>query len=220
MVFSALDKGKDMVAKIVKQGIALWFTLIMGMELTYGAQYEAGVHYFELPTPVAISGDGVEVTEYFSYMCGHCYQFEPVLAAWVERLPEDVVFDRTPAIWNKPYQQMAQVYYTLKAMNVLDKMHLEVFNAIHLKRMNLQDPSKIADLLADNGIDGVAFGKVFASFGVRASLQQAEARGRAYQATGVPSLIVNGKYRIDAGAAGSTQAMLAIADYLIELERP
>jgi len=55
---------------------------------------------------------------------------------------------------------------------------------------------------------------------VLATLQQAEARGRAYQATGVPSLIVNGKYRIDAGAAEGTQGMLAIADYLIELERP
>ncbi len=206
--------------RIIRRYLGFGLMALLGTHSAVGAPYEAGVHYVELPTPVAVRADGIEVTEYFSYGCGYCYQFEPVLSAWVERLPEDVVFSRTPAIWNQGYKHLAQTYYTLKAMNVLEKMHLEVFNAIHLKRLNLVDPSEMADFLTDNGVDGIAFGKVFNSFGVLATLQQAEARGRAYQATGVPSLIVNGKYRIDAGAAEGTQGMLAIADYLIELERP
>ena len=186
-----------------------------------GAQYEEGVHYQVLDpqAPLSTSGDGIEVSEYFSYGCGHCFQFDPVLTAWLETLPEDVVFDRTPAIWNDYYGNLAQTYYTLKAMDLLESLHLPVFEAIHVKRKNLSKPSIIADFLEASGVEPETFAKVFNSFGVRMSLQQAEARGRAYRASGVPTLIVNGKYRIEARGAGSTREMLKVAEFLIQLER-
>ena len=37
--------------------------------------------------------------------------------------------------------------------------------------------------------------------------------------TGVPTLIVNGKFRIDSKMAGSYPEMLKIADFLIDAER-
>ncbi len=195
------------------------FIVLVGWSLGVSAQYESGVHYVELPTPLSVSGDGVEITEYFSYACNHCYQFEPSLAAWVAKLPDDVTFTRTPAMWTDTYRFFAQTYYTLRAMNVLEKMHLEVFNAVHLERKNIMNPKAMAEFLSGLGVDAISFGKVFTSFGVQASLQQAEARGLAYRATGVPTLIVNGKYRVEARGAGGTSGMLKVAEYLINLER-
>ncbi len=133
----------------IKRFVAASSILLILFSISAQAEYEAGVHYFELPTPLAVSGDGIEVTEYFSYGCNHCYQFEPILAAWVKTLPDDVTFTRTPAMWNKGYSFLAQTYYTLLAMDVLDKMHLEIFNAIHLKRQNIGDPEAMADFLAE-----------------------------------------------------------------------
>ena len=75
------------------------------------------------------------------------------------------------------------------------------------------------DYLAKVGVDPLAFVKVFNSFGVQSSLRQADARVRAYRATGVPTIIVHGKYRIETASAGSTQGMLKVAEYLIDLER-
>ena len=112
-----------------------------------------------------------------------------------------------------------QTYYTLLAMDLLATMHLEVFNAIHLKRENIRSPQAMADYLSKMGVDPLAFVKVFNSFGVQSSLRQADARGRAYRATGVPTIIVHGKYRIETASAGSTQGMLKVAEYLIDLER-
>ena len=64
---------------------------------SWAADYEEGVHYFELPIAVGIVPDGkIEVTEYFSYGCGHCYQFDPILTAWETNLADDVEFNRTP----------------------------------------------------------------------------------------------------------------------------
>ena len=187
---------------------------------TWAADYEEGVHYFELPIAVGVVPDGkIEVTEYFSYGCGHCYQFDPILTAWEATLSEDAEFNRTPAIWNPFYRVLAQTYYTVKAMGILDEVHLEIFNAIHLQRRNLSDPKAIANFLAEVGVDPVSFAKVFGSFGVQASVQQAEARGRAYRATGVPTLIVNGKYRIEGQAAGGQTGMIKVAEFLIDKER-
>ena len=77
----------------------------------------------------------------------------------------------------------------------------------------------MAMFFAEYGVDPVDFAKVYGSFGVRASVQQAEAKGRAYRSSGVPAIIINGKYRIEGKMAGSNSNMLRIASYLIQKER-
>jgi thiol:disulfide interchange protein DsbA len=76
----------------------------------------------------------------------------------------------------------------------------------------------MATFFGELGVDPLAFARTYNSFGVRASTQQAEAKGRAYRSAGVPALIVNGKYRIEGSMAGSNANMLLIADYLIAKE--
>ena len=58
------------------------------------------------------------------------------------------------------------------------------------------------------------------SFGVKAMYQQAIARQRVYRSGGVPALIVNGKYRIEASMVDNSNAnMLKVADFLVAKER-
>lgn len=183
-------------------------------------QYIEGKHYVKLPIPIHTPDPNkIEVTEYFSYGCPHCYAFDPLINAWKATLPKDVMFDRTPAIWNKDYEVYAQTYYTAKALNILDKVHTPIFEAIHAEGKPLNTPEAMAKFFTQFGVDPIAFAKTYSSFGVRASVQQAEARGRAYRASGVPTLIINGKYRIEGSMAGSNANMLRVADFLIEKER-
>lgn len=183
-------------------------------------QYEAGTHYAVLDIPIHTPDPSkIEVTEYFSYGCPHCFEFDPEITAWKKQLPDDVQFDRTPAIWSKDYAVYAQTYYTAEALNVLDKVHTPIFQAIHAQGKPLNTPDSMAKFFAQFGVDPVDFAKTYASFGVRASVQQAEARGRAYRANGVPTLIINGKYRVDGAMAGSHANMLKVADFLIQKER-
>jgi len=183
-------------------------------------QYEAGTHYVELQIPIKTrKPNKVEVAEYFSYGCPHCYQFEPLITVWHDELGEDVEFVRTPAIWNSDYQVYAQTYFTAKALKVLEKVHTPLFNAIHNQRQRLNTPQAMAEFFQDYGVEVEDFAKAYSSFGVRASVQQAEAKGRAYRSGGVPAIIVNGKYRIEGSMAGSNVNMLRIANYLIEKER-
>lgn len=184
------------------------------------AEFELGVHYAELTVPIRVADvEKIEVTEYFSYGCPHCYQFEPLISAWKTGLEADIAFNRTPAIWNRDYQIYAQTYYTIEALGVTENVHGALFDAIQRQQKRLNDPKDMALYLADYDVDPIEFARIYKSFGVRASLQQAEARGRAYRAGGVPTIIVNGKYRVEGSMAGGSAEMLEVVDYLIEKER-
>lgn len=188
-----------------------------------GYQYEEGTHYVKLDIPVRTRDPKVvEVTEYFSYGCPHCYRFEPLIAQWKETLPADVRFNRTPAVWRVTgYELYARTYYTLQALGVLEDLHGPLFTAIHGERRRLLDLKSMAEFVASHGVDAHTFVKTFNdSFGVKAMYQQAIARQKIYRSGGVPAVIVNGKYRIEAGMVDNSNAnMLQVADFLIARER-
>jgi thiol:disulfide interchange protein DsbA len=50
-------------------------------------------------------------------------------------------------------------------------------------------------------------------------LRQGESKVRGYEITGVPAMVVNGKYRISAQMAGGQKQMLDVVDFLVEKER-
>ena len=62
------------------------------------------------------------------------------------------------------------------------------------------------------------FLSVYDSFAVRSKIQQAQARVSAYRVTGIPTMVVSGKYRTDGRMAGSNNGMLKVVDYLVEIE--
>ena len=186
--------------------------------------FEDGVHYATLEIPIANKNkDSIEVTEYFSYGCPACYQFEGVLSAWKMGLADDVEFNRTPAIWNEAYRLFAETYYTAYSLGVLEQIHPILFSGIQNQlRRNpryIFSPKEMSMFFVDLGVDPIDFARVFNSFGVRTLVQKAEARGLAYRATGVPAIIVNGKYRTTGQMAGSNGEMLLVTDYLIQMER-
>jgi thiol:disulfide interchange protein DsbA len=179
--------------------------------------FTQGVHYEKLEVPVQTENDdGVEVVEVFSYACVHCKNFDPTLEAWRETLPDNVTFRRVPAVFDQTWALFAQAFYTAEVLGVTDKVHTPMFLAIHEQGVDLRDPTLLAALFEQAAdVPPAEFTQVFNSFGVRSRVQQAEARGRAYGITGVPALIVDGRYRVDGRMAGNNTNMLAVVDYLV-----
>ncbi len=181
---------------------------------------QAGQQYVELDNPVPVSQPGkIEVVELFWYGCPHCYQFEPTLNPWVAKLPDDVHFIRVPAMFGGLWNVHGQMFITLETMKVEHKVHAAVFDAIHKQGKKLATPEEMADFLATQGVDPQAFLKTYNSFGVKSQVEKAKKLAMAYQITGVPVLVVNGKYRFDIGSAGGPEQALGVADYLIQQER-
>lgn len=195
--------------------------MLLPLALTSQAQesYIEGEHYDLIAPTIRGTTDKIEVTEFFWYGCGHCYNFEPKLSQWKKSLGEDVAVVGSPAMWNQLMEVHARAYYTAEVLGVLDKVHMPLFQAINLDRKRLGSEEELADLFAAQGVDREAFSKAYNSFGVGSQVRQANARARAARISGTPELMVAGKYRINTRKAGSQANMLKIADFLIEKVR-
>lgn len=181
---------------------------------------EAGKTYIELSNavPVAVPGK-IEVVELFWYGCPHCYAFEPVINPWAEKLPSDVNFVRLPAMFGGPWDAHGQMFLTLEAMGVEHKVHAAVFNAIQKEGKRLTDKNDMADFLATQGVDKEKFLQTFDSFAIKGQIAKAKELAKKYEISGVPTMIVDGKYRFDLGTAGGPEQALNVADQLIAKER-
>ena len=186
--------------------------------------YVEGVHYEAIDIPVKTGFEGeqplkVEVVEVFSYMCIHCYSFDPLLKLWEQNKAEQAVFNRLPAVFSADWELMARAFYTAEILDVSEQMHEPLFDAIHKQPKNLRDEDIMAALFLEHAeIPAAEFTESFNSFFVRSRVMQARAKGRAYGITGVPVMIVNGKYRVGGRMAGSNEAMLDVVDFLVRRE--
>lgn len=155
----------------------------------------------------------IEVLEFFSYGCPHCYEFSPLVSAWVAKLPKDVVFKRVATGMGRiAWTNLAKAYYALDSTGDLNRLDAKIFHAIHQERQPLFDEKAISTWVAKNGVDPAKFVTAFDSFGVNTRLNQAELMVEHYKIDGVPGLAVGGKYVV---MGNSFEQMLANADVLI-----
>lgn len=204
---------------------AAFFAAVLLMPSAIAAEaFVEGVHYSQIEVPVKTGLEAeqppqVEVLEVFSYMCVHCYSFDPLLSRWEKEKSDGAVFARLPAVFSDDWALLAQAFYTAEILGVAEQMHGPLFEAIHAQPKNLRNEAVMASLFEDAaGVSEEDFRKSFSSFFVRSRVNQARAKSQAYGITGVPTMIVNGKYRVDGRMAGSNQGILDVVNFLVEKE--
>jgi thiol:disulfide interchange protein DsbA len=173
------------------------FLLAFAASAAAVAQPVAGRDYRPINPPQPTeSGKKVEVLEFFWYGCPHCDSLQAPLRAWLKQKPGDVEFKRVPAVLADSWVPLTRAYYALETVGLLDKLHYEVFAAIHAQNLKLQDPKVLFDWIAKQGGDRQKFADAYASFGVQSRGQRAMEMTRNYDVTGTPSLTVDGKYLV------------------------
>jgi protein dithiol oxidoreductase (disulfide-forming) len=198
------------------QHAAIGLLMLGGMNLA-NAEGPAPTGYTTIKTPQANQTAAKnEVVEVFWYRCGHCFDFDPAIEQWSKNLPKDVSFRRVPVMWDDSRAPDAKLYYTLESMGLLEQLHAKVFNAIHVEKMMVQSQEKLLDWVSAQGVDRKAFADVYNSFSTMTKVNKARELTRGYGVTGVPAMIVNGKFLItNTSAGGTNEGMLAVADKLI-----
>jgi thiol:disulfide interchange protein DsbA len=192
------------------------------------AKWQAGKHYTTLmpAQPTSVAPDKVEVVEVFWYGCGHCFHLDPMLDSWKAKTkPAYAEFSRVPVMWNEITKAHARLFYTLEALGKLDELHSVVFREIHVKGNTLadRDPAKTEQIhrefLKSHGVSAADFDRTYRSFSVENRLARADQLTKRYRVTGVPLMVVNGKYTTDVGMAGGEPAMLTLLNDLAASER-
>lgn len=195
-------------------------TVVLALALAYAAVLRAESPGYETLNPAQPTqhADKIEVIEFFWYGCPHCYNLEPLLQRWLKTLPGNVEFIRQPAVFSELWGKHAKAYFTAEALGVVDKIHSDFFDAVQAKKDKLETEEQIAKFFAARGVNEQQFHEAYNSFMVDAKMRQAPAIAARYGITGVPALIINGKYKTTAPLAGSHEKMLETASQLIAEE--
>ncbi|MDX1625305.1 MAG: thiol:disulfide interchange protein DsbA/DsbL [Wenzhouxiangellaceae bacterium] len=184
------------------------------------AQYQEGVHFERIDRPDAASaGDEIEVVEVFSYMCPHCRNFQPYVAAWEADLGEDVEFRRVPVVFNRSWEPFARAYYTASVLDMLGDSHEALFAALHDERRPIRTLSDLADFHAQFGIDADKFESTAKSFPVESRLRMGNANLGKWGVRSTPTLIIDNTWRVSPRRGGTFDEMLAVADWLLDRAR-
>lgn len=165
-------------------------------ELVKGRDYSV----IEPAQPVS-SGRQIEVLEFFWYGCPHCNRLEPHLNAWLKRKPADADFKRVPAAFRESWLPLARAHYALQALGLADKLHGELFAAVHdHKTLDIKtlagDPAPLFDWVAAKGVDRKKFADAYNSPAVAARSQSTIETTRKYALPDVPAVVINGRYLI------------------------
>jgi protein dithiol oxidoreductase (disulfide-forming) len=178
-----------------------------------------GKDYLRVAQPVPVSGDKIEVVEFFGYWCPHCNAFEPALEAWVKRLPATVNFRRMPVAFNAAQEAAQRLYFGIEALGLVEPLHRKVFAWIHVERKRIDKDADITAFAQAHGTDPAKLLDATKSFSVATKARQSKQLSEGYRIEGVPTLGIHGRFMTSPSIAGTQERALATADVLIAQAR-
>ena len=168
-----------------------------------------------LDNPENISGDAIIVREFFWYGCPHCYSLDPHMEKWAKTKDKDVAFFKTPAALNPVWEASARGFYAAQLLGYEDKTHSALFNAVQKEGKQLFDQSSLSKWYATKGVDQKKFNSLYNSFAVGTKIGRSQAGAKRYQLSGVPAVVVQGKYVV----TGEGATVPKVVDYLVDKVR-
>ncbi|MGF1722798.1 thiol:disulfide interchange protein DsbA/DsbL [Vibrio kyushuensis] len=197
----------------MKKLFALFATLMLSLT-THAAQFEEGQHYKVLdlePSKKPI------VTEFFSFYCPHCNSLEPVIEQLKEQLPEGAKLQKNHVSFmgGSMGAPVSKAYATMVALKIEDKMVPILFNRIH----NMGKPPKNEDALRqifiDEGIDANKYDAAYNGFAVDSMVRRFDKQFQDSGLTGVPAVVVNHRYLVQAQSIKTTTEYFELVNYLL-----
>lgn len=181
-----------------------------------------GTHYAVIDPPIATqaAADMIEILDVFWYGCPVCAEFAPTMTWYGEQIRGDLVLRRMPAVWNELMATHAQVYYTGQALNLGDSAHEAAFRYVQEERNTLNNKAEAAAFFAALGVKADDFEKAWTSAEVGEAVATARRDTAAAGITRVPTLAINGRYRVTRNAhVPELSEVVIIGNQLIKILR-
>ena len=170
------------------------------------------------PPQLTETGDRIEVVEMFAYPCPACYSFLPMMEVLEQVKPEYVEIRRLPVIFRESWVAPARAFHTAALLGVVDRTHRPLFEEIHERRNPSDHKEALAAFFERQGVDRTTFEQTYDSFAVESMVRKSILMQKRYGITGTPSVVVNGKYRVDGRLAGGLDNVITVVMALVDKE--
>lgn len=216
--------------------LTAWLVLALNGASQAATMWVEGKNYFLITParPTAVAPGKVEVTEVFSYGCPACNLFIPEMHKLKQQLPANAVLDYLPASFNPaedwPMFQLA--YLTAQTLGIADQTHDAMFSAVwttgELATMDpatqriksrlptLEDAARFYN--RQTGVPVDKFLSTAKSFTVDTKVRMTEEALQAYRVDRTPTIVVNGKYRLQPESAGGSEQVVELVKWLVAKE--
>ena len=203
----------------------LW--LVQGGACT--EEFEAGIDYLvlkskedaEIKASATDPTKKITVIEYFSYGCLACKKFEDHISKWLANKEDDVEFKREAVVFQESWAMLAKAYYTAVKLDVLDAVHIPMFDAVHEEKRAMHEPKNIEQLFKEEArIDSKVFRETFyEDETIVDEIVDIHEKAQSMKLKRTPSVVVEGKYLVNTQTAQSRKRIFLIVDYLVEKVR-
>jgi len=174
-------------------------------------------NYREIPQQPVLAQDRVEVIDFFFYACPYCNEMRPALEQWRKSLGASVVFRRVPTVRRDSWAPLARTYFTLEALNEIERLHDEVYKGYHDEKLHMSKPDVMAEWANRHGIDRQKWMETYNSDDVSRKVELARKMTSDYDIQGTPSIVINGRYLTSSGLTDDVGAVVPVAQALIDL---
>lgn len=184
---------------------------------TQAVEYKEGTHY-EVVRQTAT--EKPEVMEFFSFYCPHCFTFEPLIATLKKNLDKDVVIRKNHVdfLGKQMGPQLTRAYAAAELLKIEDKVTSLIFDQIQTQHQNINGEQGILAIFEKAGIDNNEAKGALVSFPVVGAASQMKRNTETFKISGVPTIIVNGKYKVKTGSIKSTDEFVALVDFLTKMK--
>lgn len=195
--------------------LALFFGLILLPATSQAIEYKENINY-EVVKQTATATP--EVMEFFSFYCGHCFQFEPMMHTLQDSLADNVKIKKNHVnfLGREMGPQLTRAYAAAEILQVEDKVSQIIFDQLHKQRKAVNGEKDILAIFEQAGVSQKEAKSALASFPVSGLASQMKRDTETFQISGVPTVIVNGKYRVHMGSVKSTEEFIGLVKYLTE----
>jgi len=199
----------------MKKFFSIFMALILLPLSTQAADFKEGTHY-EVVSQTATAKP--QVLEFFSFYCGHCFKFEPLMESLEKNLPANIEIKKNHVnfIGKEMGPQLTQAYAAAEVLDVGHKVSSLIFDQIHTQRKPINGEEGVLEIFEKAGIPSAEAKGALLSFPVTGIASQMKRNTAKFNIRGVPALIVNGKYHVFSNSVSSEQEFIELVTYLTQ----
>jgi len=160
-----------------------------------------------------------EVMEFFAYQCPHCYKLEPFAEKWQQQKPDNVKFIAVPThLGHKEFGSFLIVHQTAIGLNMLDKVVPKLFERIHKYKKGFSSQADAVNFLVSAGADeNEALKEIQSGEKIKTAMDNNFKLLAQYKITGVPTVVVNKKYKFSVSQAGGYEKVFDMVEETLKL---
>ena len=197
----------------MKKVFAFFLTLILLPLSVQATEFKEGTHYQVVKQAATAKP---EVMEFFSFYCPHCFTMEPLITMVKDKLPKSVEVKKNHVdfLGKEMGPVLTRAYAAAEMLQVEDKVSEIIFDQIHTQHKAINGERDILNIFEKAGVSKEEAKAALASFPVSGLASQMKRNTEVFQIRGVPTVIVNGKYKVNTGSVKSNDEFIELVTFL------